>query len=369
MFIRKPLIYTGIALSLVLPSAVNAALVPLNLGVAGQFNAFIFNNFKGNASDVEGRLAVGGNLNINNFAIGERLTDSNYGRDDLIVGGDLTFTNGRILNGNARSGGAYNHGVDVANPFGTLGYYTGADYNASNVNGEYRAGNPLDFTAVKNDLLSKSSAWGALAATGSAGQPVDLNGYAQLNNLSLVGSSTDVNIFTLTAEQLSNANKFSLDIPLTSWALINVTGNSLITLDNFAFFRGGVQIQDENSDPLYGPVVAHGSTSIYSERVLFNFVDATDITLRDIGFKGSILAPKANVTFYDGHLNGNLIAASFTGDNVGNLPTGQLNLHNFVSTPGSVPTQPVPVPSAVILFLSGLFGLAFRGNKRLVSVA
>ena len=72
-----------------------------DLGIAGKFNAFILGDMQGYHSDVEGRLAVGGNLTLENYSIGKQLPNSSGARDDLVVGGKAEFENGRMYSGNA----------------------------------------------------------------------------------------------------------------------------------------------------------------------------------------------------------------------------------------------------------------------------
>src|SRR4249919_3733795 len=75
------------------------------LGVANDFSAFVLHDFNASYSDVEGRVAVGGNAKITGYAIGNHLANSNGTRDDLIVGGNLEFTNGQVFFGNTVYGG------------------------------------------------------------------------------------------------------------------------------------------------------------------------------------------------------------------------------------------------------------------------
>jgi choice-of-anchor A domain-containing protein len=49
------------------------------------------------------------------------------------------------------------------------------------------------------------------------------------------------------------------------------------------------------------------------QKVLYNFAAATSLNAGNLGVAGSILAPRAATGFTNGQVNGNLIAASFTG--------------------------------------------------------
>lgn len=64
---------------------------PSNLGVANDYNAFVFDkgNFKEGGSEVQGRLAIGGDANIRNYSIARLvpLTDSAVPYNTVIGGG------------------------------------------------------------------------------------------------------------------------------------------------------------------------------------------------------------------------------------------------------------------------------------------
>lgn len=58
-----------------------------DFGIINKYNLFTLGNVTQSDSDIEGRVAVGGNLVIKNMSIGDRLSTS-YGIDDtLVVGG------------------------------------------------------------------------------------------------------------------------------------------------------------------------------------------------------------------------------------------------------------------------------------------
>ncbi len=298
----------------------------LDFGAAGAFDAFIFGDMDAAQSDVEGRLAVGGNLTLNNYAIGKLLDNSHGTRDDLVVGGDLTFHNGRVYNGNARSGGV----VTLDN---TVGFYS---TSPASPNGAYISGNSLDFNSIEQQLKQSSLRWSNLAATAVS----DMNNYGQLT---LRGANLDVNVFSITADELARTNKFTLDIPIQSHALINVSGTS-VNLSGFGFYRSVgnsiVRILDNDANS----AIRHDGT--LTQKVLFNLFQATNLGINGIGIKGSILAPLADSVFYDGHIDGQLIVNSLRG--VTGQLSGQVNHYQFIAV--------IPAPSTLILFsIGGLF--------------
>jgi choice-of-anchor A domain-containing protein len=240
-----------------------------DLGAAGDFNAFVLADFRGNYSDVQGRLAAGHNAALTGYGIGDGLPNSHGTRDDLVVGHNLYYTRGQVFNGNVVYGNA-----------GTL-------TSVGLLNGTARKGSVVDFTAAAADLTAKSVKWGAYGTTGT------ISNY--YGNLTLTGHGT-INVFDLTAAQLATAASLTINVPNGATVLVNVSGTTA-TLKNFGINLNGAD--------------AGG--------VLFNFTQATTVTLSGIGFRGSILAPHATVNFNNGNLTGVLVARSFCG-------SGQLNL-------------------------------------------
>src|SRR5205085_4559322 len=56
------------------------------------YNVFIFQDINHSSGTVEGRMAAGGNVTLNSYTIGSKLTNSHGARDDLIAGGNLNYT-------------------------------------------------------------------------------------------------------------------------------------------------------------------------------------------------------------------------------------------------------------------------------------
>jgi choice-of-anchor A domain-containing protein len=290
----------------------NVSAYTLDLGLAGEFNGFILGNMNATNSDIEGRLAVGGNLILNNYSIGSTLTNSQGNRDDLIAGGSLTITNTRIYNGNARSG-------VTATLDNTVGFYSGSDPNINN--GSYIPGNPVDFATINKELIQKSAQWGGLL-TNQTSITQDESG-----NLKLTGSNSDINIFSLTSLELAKTKSFWLDIPENAGALINIDGKE-VTMTDFGFFRTVNGIET--------PVIDNGGDKAFTQGVLFNLFNATSLNMSAIAIQGSLLAPNADTYFYNGQINGNLILGSL--DLMTNMETGEMHNVPFVSSPVPVPT-------------------------------
>ena len=167
-------------------------------------------------------------------------------------------------------------------------------------------------------------------------------GSAQLvySTLQLKGDGTsNVQIFNVNGSDLSGASGLSLatSIPQGSSIIINVTGA------NVSMMNQGQQ-----------------ALSQYSDRVIFNFIDATLLSLSGIGVQGSILAPNADVVGNNGNIDGTLIAKSFR---------GSLEFHDNPSVATIGGSSEVPEPGTMVLLASVMAVMLWwmQRRKRLVA--
>ena len=438
---RKHTISTKLASSLgALTLAVSAQGIvhatQITLSEAFDYNAFIFEDYTGYYSDVEGSLAVGGNLVVNDFDVGLQLSPD-LTTSSLFVGGDIAYTNGKIRNGqttvsgnivansvefegavNAADNATITESTVLSGDVNVGGVFTSAnaqindgDINAGSVqltntsveNGDIRsvdsvalvssevtdgsisaggtvvldmnstssdgiiadavtssAIDNIDFDAIESEIKAQSLAFADMTVNGSTTFYCqgDTSCADSTNVDGIVFSGDDsINIYDIDADWLSVANKsITYDFSTTSYNIINVTGDA-VDLFNTGFFNTAFagQYQDNDQNANY----RHDGT--YTNNILFNFVDATSVTIQSIGVKGSILAPYADIAFYNGHVDGNLIASSvftpevyLTNDNgVEYLaPTGQVNNYSFgvtqVSAPGSILLM---LPAFAVVFI------------------
>ncbi len=236
----------------------------------GDYNLFVLEDYS-LGTDVEGKVAAGGDISMNHFSVGHRVPNSQIAHT-LVAGGDLNLSNGGVW-GDAWYGGSY-----------------AANSTVTFVRGAPAQGNPIDFAARGVELRTLSSQLAAL----------DVNGTTTLESwggVMLHGSSPDVNVFEVPASAFSSAKLLSIHAPAGSLALINIHGDSASFSGFGHSFSGGID--------------QHG--------VLFNFIDATSISAQGFGFWGTVLAPYAHVSFINGSFDGGLYARSMTGNAEGHL--------------------------------------------------
>jgi len=282
----------------------------LDLGVAGQFNVFVFNDFTSSYSDVEGAVAAGGNFTATGYAVNE--LNRAVAGNALVVGKDLDFSNGSVKNGNVDVGGVIKAGPTVT------GAYTDSD--------------PINFANERTYLLNLS---------------------ASLNNLVNTGTATyNYSGLQLTASNNSSAQIFDID-----GSFFNSRNNT-----TFSGFSAGQTIILNISG---SGLTFNGGTGTdfasYGFNVIYNFYEATALNTGS-GATGTILAPLADITGGFTAINGNVIANSWNTNTQVNV-TGMFKPTEIT---GLVVT-PVPEPESYAMLLVGLgvAGLLARRRKHL----
>jgi choice-of-anchor A domain-containing protein len=234
------------------------------------YNLFVLGGYSG-GHDVQGKVAAGGNITMTDFSVGWGLSSSDTA-GVLVAGGNLALSRGGVF-GDARYGGSYS-----------------GDASVTYARGGVAQGTPIDFAARGAQLRSLSARLADLPANGSASR--ESWGGVMLN-----GTDPEVNVFDVDASAFTGATLLSISAPANSLAVINVRGDSATFTGHGHSFSGGIN--------------QHG--------VLFNFVDATAINAHGYGFWGTVLAPKANITFNNGSFDGGIYALSLTGNAEGHI--------------------------------------------------
>lgn len=252
------------------------AVTPVQAGPLGDFNVLVFGDFSAPSSDVEGRLYAGGDVSLNSYSVGDKLTGPLVGGDSLVVGGDLTFSSGAVYNGNVAVGGSA-AGVDSSVRWGLInGGQTLTDNLGSNL--------PVDFSVEENQLSQISEVLAAQSDTGTSEY--------KWSQLFLSGNgSAGRQVFSVDAADLGAASNIVVDnIADGVEVVVNVSGET-------ASMSGGMDQFFSNN----------------RENILFNFFEAETLSLSNIGVQGSILAVDADITTGWGVVWGQVVAESWTG--------------------------------------------------------
>jgi len=251
----------------------------MDLGVAGDFNAFICDDFTSTSSDSHGRLAAGGNITIDSYGVATRLS-SQPDIPTLIAGGDLSYGQGKVFVGSGIAGGS----IDNVNETVVFGLEQGATI-------EGNAAIPIDFESEFAGLRQLSSNLARAQSTGTVEY--------RFGGIFITGDcSSDSQVFNLDGATVLNSNHINLScVPQDSTIVFNIDGQT-------AGFKNIGLSQLHNQAP----------------RILYNFHQAQTVQLTHVGIEGSVLAPLAHFDNPRGQVNGSIVAKSWD---------GPMELHDF----------------------------------------
>jgi choice-of-anchor A domain-containing protein len=263
----------------------------LTLGPASGYNVFILGAYSTPGStDIQGSVAVGGafiatgSLSINQSP-GGGPAPSTVG---LVVGGNLTLAGGQLDNTNA--GDAYVGGNVSSSSFYNFEHnlnYSGT-LTPANITVVGTTAHPttipINFTSAATTLDQLSNTLQGLAANGSVALGAG-------SVYTLTGSACSVCVFDLTGGVFSGSS-ITINAPSGATVVINVSGTADSFTNSSINYIGGITAND----------------------TIFNFNSATTLITSGTTVNGSILAPFATFTGMNGSVDGELIAASVTGE-------------------------------------------------------
>jgi len=244
-----------------------------------------FNDFSGTGG-AEGRIFIGGNAQLTSFDVASSLGNSRGDRDDLVVGGTISYHSGVVGNGNI-----------VFAQGGTDEITQGVRYGLS-------AGNTIKNEAPKYDFHSAETHFSSLSRDFSKMIPTGTVGIAWGTILLTTNKNNtdDLQIFNMKCEDLLNNNYASLKIecPESATVIVNVLGV------NDCGFSGGIEVPD-------------------ASKVIWNFPDAEKVLLAYSAVQGAILAPTSLISANNGDVHGQIVVGSWNGQSrqVNNPFTGQ----------------------------------------------
>ena len=327
-----------------------------SLGTAGNYSEWVAGSVTRGIGTVAGAAAYGGSASFGQYSpsiAGPTIATgvaANASTLNLVVGGSLVVYGPSTLdNGSGVIGGA--EALDstlTVNGGGTVTDNVGS------------AGLPFSFTSVGTALVAASNGWAAFSATGTT----VLSG----STLTLTGTDSTQDIFTVTETQLAAAVNIVINVPSATpqpTVLINVTGTSSYTNpsgQNITYTNGGT---------------AQAATT------LWNFNKASSITLSTLTWYGTIVAPfVSSLSASNGSILGSLIiGGSGAGGAFSTNVTSSTNKWNTGTTSGTglvlftgtclpsnsgpgVSTPEVAAPILLPIAALGLVGVGYDMRRR-----
>lgn len=332
--------------ALAMAGATAQALPTIDFGVASSYSGFFFGNV-GRAADVEGRLAVGGNL-THGFDVGYR---NPYGATapSLVVGGNVTWNAGTVYNGPAyKTDTNASIGPWVPSPGQrATAVYGGSFDNRNNWGGQNwvpegqfsKQPGFLDFAAAKTQLNSLSNSLSGLAANGQIKQ--------ENSGFTLIGDGvSDLVVFNL-GNTSNIANLTFTGIKAGAHVVINSSASQVN-------FSGGLGGDKADSSDVQAKL---------RDRLVFNLPNATAVDVSTF-LNGSVLATQALLTG-SGHLEGTVIANGLSTKQVigwdGKPYEVALELGYETFQPF---TSAVPEPETYAMMLAGIAAIGLLTRRR-----
>jgi len=355
--------------------ATPASAVAIDLGQANKYNAFLKNDFTTQSADTQGRIAVGGDFNVDgNHDIGFRIDDYGMGNGpSLVVGGNVNKSGGASWNiyGNdpAASGDLVYAGQVINN----------GQVITSRVDGQVEANLikahknnlPVDFDSAFSHLNKLSTDLMAATVHGIGIKDDQRNG-SPLVFTPTTTPGDNVYVFNVSQEEINaNSSIFVEGVNSDATIVFNITNENNVAgknneknyqcidgqlncaqLSQVAVSINGELVSDHlNKDNLGNRL---------GNQVLFNFGNATNVNIAASVY-GSILAPNADIKGVSGHVYGQIIGKSWESDM-------QINYNPF-SAVGSTPPGPTPVPTPATIWIFALaFALLYVNRKPFIRI-
>jgi choice-of-anchor A domain-containing protein len=329
---RRGVMWSGLtALGFVVASlgGTRAEAGSFSLGAAGAYTVYVSGDLTRSGGIAEGAIAVGGNASFTSFKI------EGVSGDSLVVGGDLTFDSSKVTTGDARvagkvtmktsdnsalsSGATLYYGSKTGDTFPTNHHFTITQAAHGGIATGF-------FSRAHTTVTTDSSLLAKQAANGSV--------TLQHSTLTLKGTNTNTDYFSVTASQLARTSDLEISAPTGATVIVNVSGKA---------------VDFENAD-----VTISGTTA---NNVLFNFDQATSLTLTGDDFNASILAPLATLSVPFGMSQGNVMVANISNGSDWAFDNGDL----FTGNPQ---INSVPEPSSMVLSSFGPIVISLLAWRR-----
>jgi len=245
-----------------------------DLGVANNFSAFVFNDFKSNIGRADGAIAAG-EIDIKGYSVGYR-RPSNSSEYYLISESSIDYKVGRQFVGSMIAGG----GTDIS-----WSVRWGMERGSQILSNQEQSAMPFNFDEQEQYYKDLSAELSQLDVTGSV--------TGKWGGLYLEGDgSSDTQVFNLDAREFAKAHTFKVwGIPAGATVIFNISGDDNVNVKgkSFAWLR------------------AHATKTI------FNFTNAQKLDIKGNRWEGVVLAPYADIRGVYGTAKMPVIGQSFYG--------------------------------------------------------
>lgn len=255
-------------------SLASSTTLAADLGVANNFSAFVFNDFKSNFGRADGAIAAG-EIDLKGYSVGYTRP---YSPEEyyLISESTIDFKYGRQYVGSMVAGG----GTDVH-----WSVRWGMEWGSEILSNQEQSAMPFNFDEQEQYYKDLSAQLSELDETGTV--------YRKWGGLYLQGDgSSDRQVFNLDARDFAKGHTFKVwGIPADATVIFNITGDDNVVVKGKSFAR-----------------LRH-----HASKTVFNFTNAQKLDIKGNRWQGVILAPYADVRGVYGTAKMPIIGQSFYG--------------------------------------------------------
>ena len=245
-----------------------------DLGVANNFSAFVFEDFKSNFGRADGAIAAG-EIDLKGYSVGYTRP---YNPEEyyLISESIIDFKYGRQYVGSMIAGG----GTDIH-----WSVRWGMEWGSKILSNQNESALPFNFDEQEQYYKDLSAKLTELDATGTV--------YRKWGGLYLQGDgSSDRQVFNLDARDFAKAHTFKVwGIPADATVIFNITGDDNVNVKGKSFWR----------------------LRNHASKTVFNFANAQKLDIKGNRWQGVILAPHADIRGVYGTAKMPIVGQSFYG--------------------------------------------------------
>ena len=255
-------------------SLASSTTLAADLGVANNFSAFVFNDFKSNFGRADGAIAAG-EIDLQGYSVGYTRP---YSPEEyyLISESTIDFKYGRQYVGSMIAGG----GTDIH-----WGVRWGMEWGSKILSNQDESAMPFNFDEQEEYYKNLSAELNQLSQTGTV--------YRKWGGLYLEGDgSSSTQVFNIDGRDFAKAHTFKVwGIPSDATVIFNITGGADLHVRGKGFWH----------------LRRHASKTV------FNFPDTQNLNIKGNRWEGVILAPYADIKGAYGTAKMPIIGQSFKG--------------------------------------------------------